>query len=70
MQRTLPHGHVAAVLVALRGSSANPGWRDFAVAAEIVRGKTVPPNVSFDVGGGDGIWECRSRGAPAIGAAC
>jgi aconitate hydratase len=31
------------------GSSANPGWRDFAVAAEIVRGKTVPPNVSFDV---------------------
>ncbi len=31
------------------GSSANPGWRDFAVAAEIVRGKTVPANVSFDV---------------------
>ncbi len=31
------------------GSSANPGWRDFAIAAEIVRGKTVPPNVSFDV---------------------
>jgi aconitate hydratase len=31
------------------GSSANPGWRDFAVAAEIVRGKTVPPGVSFDV---------------------
>ena len=31
------------------GSSANPGWRDFAVAAEIVRGKTVPVNVSFDV---------------------
>ncbi|MGA8698145.1 MAG: aconitate hydratase [Xanthobacteraceae bacterium] len=31
------------------GSSANPGWRDFAVAAEIVRGKTVPSNVSFDV---------------------
>jgi aconitate hydratase len=31
------------------GSSANPGWRDFAVAAEIVRGKTVPPEVSFDV---------------------
>jgi aconitate hydratase len=31
------------------GSSANPGWRDFAIAAEIVRGKTVPPKVSFDV---------------------
>jgi aconitate hydratase len=31
------------------GSSANPGWRDFAVAAEIVRGKTVPAKVSFDV---------------------
>ncbi|MGH6663984.1 MAG: aconitate hydratase [Pseudolabrys sp.] len=31
------------------GSSANPGWRDFAVAAEIVRGKTVPSKVSFDI---------------------
>ncbi len=31
------------------GSSANPGWRDFAVVAEIVRGKTVPTGVSFDV---------------------
>jgi aconitate hydratase len=31
------------------GSSANPGWRDFAIAAEIVRGKTIPPKVSFDV---------------------
>jgi aconitate hydratase len=31
------------------GSSANPGWRDFAVVAEIVRGRTVPPGVSFDV---------------------
>jgi aconitate hydratase len=31
------------------GSSANPGWRDFAVAAEIVRGSTVPADVSFDV---------------------
>jgi aconitate hydratase len=31
------------------GSSANPGWRDFAVAAEIVRGKTVPRDVSFDI---------------------
>jgi len=31
------------------GSSANPGWRDFAVVAEIVRGRTVPPDVSLDV---------------------
>ncbi|HXY57162.1 MAG TPA: aconitate hydratase [Methylocystis sp.] len=31
------------------GSSANPGWRDFAIAAEIVRGKRIPPHVSFDV---------------------
>ena len=31
------------------GSSANPGWRDFAVAAEIVRGSEVPADVSFDV---------------------
>jgi aconitate hydratase len=31
------------------GSSANPGWKDFAVAAEIVRGKRVPARISFDV---------------------
>jgi aconitate hydratase len=31
------------------GSSANPGWRDFAIAAEIVRGKSIPANLSFDV---------------------
>ncbi len=31
------------------GSSANPGWRDFAIAAEIARGKTIPAKVSFDV---------------------
>jgi aconitate hydratase len=31
------------------GSSANPGYRDFAVAAEIVKGKRVPDRVSFDV---------------------
>ncbi len=31
------------------GSSANPGYRDFAVAAEIVRGHRVPANVSLDV---------------------
>jgi aconitate hydratase len=31
------------------GSSANPGWRDFAIAAEIVRGKTIASGISFDV---------------------
>ena len=31
------------------GSSANPGFRDFAVAAEIVKGRRVPPQVSFDI---------------------
>jgi aconitate hydratase len=31
------------------GSSANPGYRDFAIAAKIVEGKRVHPRVSFDV---------------------
>jgi aconitate hydratase len=31
------------------GSSANPGYRDFAVAALMVRGKQVDPAVSFDI---------------------
>ena len=31
------------------GSSANPGYRDFAVAAEIVKGRQVHERVSFDV---------------------
>jgi aconitate hydratase len=31
------------------GSSANPGFRDFAAAALIVRDKRVPPHVSFDI---------------------
>jgi len=31
------------------GSSANPGYRDFAVAARMVEGRTVPAGVSFDV---------------------
>lgn len=31
------------------GSSANPGYRDFAVAATMVRGRRVDPRVSFDV---------------------
>ncbi len=31
------------------GSSANPGYRDFAVVAEIVKGKTIPSHVSLDI---------------------
>ncbi|GAB3675484.1 aconitate hydratase [Salinisphaera aquimarina] len=31
------------------GSSANPGYRDFAMAAEMVRGRNVSKDVSFDV---------------------
>jgi aconitate hydratase len=31
------------------GSSANPGYRDFAIAAEIVKGKRIAPRISFDV---------------------
>ena len=31
------------------GSSANPGYRDFAIAAEMVRGRQVSKHVSFDV---------------------
>jgi len=31
------------------GSSANPGYRDFAIVAEIVKGKRVHDRVSFDV---------------------
>lgn len=31
------------------GSSANPGFRDFAIAAKIVEGKMVHPQVSFDI---------------------
>ncbi|MGV3488004.1 MAG: aconitate hydratase [Tuberibacillus sp.] len=31
------------------GSSANPGYRDFAVAAEIVKGKKIAPGISFDI---------------------
>jgi aconitate hydratase len=31
------------------GSSANPGYRDFAIVAEIVRGRTAHPRVSLDV---------------------
>ncbi|HVX62331.1 MAG TPA: aconitase family protein, partial [Pirellulales bacterium] len=31
------------------GSSANPGYRDFAIAAEMVKGKRIDEHVSFDV---------------------
>src|SRR2546426_11131276 len=31
------------------GSSANPGYRDFAIAAEIVKGRKVHDRVSFDI---------------------
>jgi aconitate hydratase len=31
------------------GSSANPGYRDFAIAAHMVRGRKIADNVSFDV---------------------
>jgi len=31
------------------GSSANPGYRDFAVAAEIVKGKRIKDGLSFDI---------------------
>lgn len=34
---------------AMVGSSANPGLRDFWMAGEIVKDKTVHPNVSFDI---------------------
>src|SRR5690606_8736246 len=31
------------------GSSANPGYRDFAVPARMVEGRSVAPHVSFDL---------------------
>lgn len=31
------------------GSSANPGFRDFAISAEMVKGRKVPTHVSYDV---------------------
>lgn len=31
------------------GSSANPGYRDFAIAAAIVKGRRVPPAISLDI---------------------
>jgi aconitate hydratase len=37
------------VYQAYLGSSANPGYRDFAVPAEMVRGRGIAPGVSFDI---------------------
>lgn len=34
---------------AMIGSSANPGFRDFAIAAEMVKGKMVSEKISFDI---------------------
>ncbi len=31
------------------GSSANPGYRDFAIVAQMVKGRTVPDHVSLDI---------------------
>ncbi|MDV6345092.1 aconitate hydratase [Nitrosomonas sp. Is37] len=39
----------AKIYQAYIGSSANPGYRDFAVPAEIVKGKQIHEDVSFDV---------------------
>lgn len=38
-----------AIYQAYVGSSANPGYRDLAMAAAIVRGRHVPPGVSLDI---------------------
>ncbi|MGW5463831.1 aconitase family protein [Streptomyces sp. NPDC003996] len=50
--RVLERQHVAAgarIHQSYVGSSANPGYRDLAVAAEIVRGRRIADDVSFDV---------------------
>src|ERR671912_2212500 len=39
----------AEIYQAYIGSSANPGYRDFAIAAHMVRGKQVHDRVSFDI---------------------
>jgi aconitate hydratase len=38
-----------AVYQSYIGSSANPGYRDFAISAYMVKGRTVAPGVSFDI---------------------
>jgi len=47
--RTVAEVAGAEIAQAYVGSSANPGYRDFAVAAAIVAGRQVHPRVSFDV---------------------
>jgi aconitate hydratase len=46
-----PVRHVAGeqIYQSYIGSSANPGFRDFAIAAQIVKGKRIDPQVSLDV---------------------
>ncbi len=39
----------AAIYQAYIGSSANPGYRDYAIPAAMVAGRQIPPGVSFDV---------------------
>ncbi|HEV7252738.1 MAG TPA: aconitate hydratase [Mesorhizobium sp.] len=39
----------APVYQAYLGSSANPGYRDFAVCAHMVKGRAIAPGVSFDI---------------------
>ncbi len=38
-----------AVYQSYIGSSANPGYRDFAISAHMVKGRTIAPGVSFDI---------------------
>lgn len=38
-----------AVYQSYIGSSANPGYRDFAISAYMVKGRTIAPGVSFDI---------------------
>ena len=47
--RTVRETAGEAIGQAYLGSSANPGYRDFAMAAEMVKGRQVDPRVSFDV---------------------
>lgn len=39
----------APIYQAYIGSSANPGYRDYAMSAAMVAGRSVPPEVSFDI---------------------
>ena len=47
----VPVGEVAGTPIyqTYIGSSANPGYRDFAIAAEIVKDRTIAPGISFDI---------------------